>query len=86
LSLNATARTDGLGDNVPDPIAAAPGSRYSTIARTTGVAIKAFCAWTRVHATARKISGTRTLGPTFGGAFGIRSRHQIRVRGWSSRL
>jgi len=48
---------------------AAPGSRYSTTARTTGVAMKAFCAWTRVHAIARKISGTRVLGPTFGGTF-----------------
>jgi hypothetical protein len=41
------ALTDS-GTNVLHPTAAAPGSRYPTTARTTGVAVKPFCAWTRV--------------------------------------
>ena len=73
------ALTDS-GTNVLHPIAAAPGSRYPTTARTTGVAVNAFCAWTRVHAIARK---NGHAGPPLDGGNGWNGHVRRTRRGWS---
>jgi hypothetical protein len=62
LSLNATTRADGRGDNVLHPLAAAPREPLSDDARTTRVALMEFCASTQVSAIARKSMARVKIG------------------------